>query len=141
MRYEYSWDSATGIAECRILDKNNIFTGTAKCHENDQNFLSERTGCYIAECRASIQRLRHIRDNEIKPQIKALKHFYYTLKHKKKYFNPDAPVVKALIKQINLLNTELETIKQDIKFEQQYLSDYINNKEIIYNRIRKANNQ
>ena len=110
MTYSYSWDSATGTATCIIQDKNNTFTGTAHCHENDWDFMSERTGCYIAECRASIARLRHIRDNEIKPQIKALKHFYYTLKHKKKYFNADAPVVKTLIKQINLLANELACV-------------------------------
>ena len=141
MRYEYSWDSTTGIAKCQIFDKNNVFEGTAQCHEADADFMSERTGCYIAECRASIQRLRHIRNNEIKPQIKALKHFYYILKHKKKYFNPDAPVVKCLTKQINVLSHELAVIDEDIRLEKQYLSDYINNKDIIYKRIRKANTQ
>ena len=141
MRYEYSWDSATGIAECHIKDKNLTFVGTAKCHDNDNDFMSEKTGCYIAECRASIARLRHIRDNELRPQIKSLKHFYYTLAHKKKYFTPDAPVVKCLLKQINLLEQDLAEVKQDIKLEQQYLSDYINNKDLFYKKIRKANNQ
>jgi hypothetical protein len=36
---------------------------------------------------------------------------------------------------------DLEEVKQDIKLEQQYLSDYIKNKEIMYQKVRKAKAQ
>lgn len=140
MRYEHIWDADTGTATCRIYDKNNVFEGVAHCHEQDADFMSERTGCYIAECRAGIARLRHIRDNDLRPQLKALKHFYYTLSHRKT-FNIENHAIKCLLAQIEMVARDLEEVKQDIKLEQQYLSDYIKNKEIMYQKVRKAKAQ
>ena len=140
MKYLYSWDPATGVAECTIQDKGLSFTGVAHCHPDDEDFSSERTGCYIAETRAGITRMRHIRDHQLRPQLKALKNFYNNLKGRK-YYNPEHPVINILIKEINDIANEIEALNQDIKLEQQYLADYIANKDIIYKKLRKANNQ
>ena len=140
MRYEYEWNQETGIAKCIIYDKNLTFTGIATCHPDDMDFASERTGCYIAETRAGLARLRHMRDNILRPQIKSLMDFYHDLKDRK-HFDPTHPMVGILFQHINQLNHELAELSQDIRLEQIYLKEYIANKDIMYKKIRKANTQ
>ena len=136
IKYEY----LLGQSMCTIKYKGNEFIGIANCHPDDMDFVSERTGCYIAETRANLARLRHKRDNNLRPQVKSLMNFYKDLKGRK-HFNQEHPVVGVLIQHINELNHELAEIEQDIRLEQTYLNDYIKNKDIIYKKIRKANTQ
>lgn len=135
MKYKYEWNPDNGVSKCFIYDKGLIFTGEAHCHPEDMNYASERTGCYIAETRACIARLRHKRDNVLRPQVKSLMTFYKDLKNRKN-FNADNPEIHYLIQRINELNHELAIVEQDIRLEQTYLYDYIHNKEIIYKKIR-----
>ena len=51
------------------------FVGEATCHPDDMDFESERVGLTIAEARANIKVLRHMRDCEVKPQLKNSKSF------------------------------------------------------------------
>lgn len=140
MRYEYEWNPETGISKCTIYDKGLKFEGVANCHPDDMDFASERTGCYIAESRAGLARLRHKRDNILRPQIKSLMDFYHNLKDRK-HFDPTNPMIGILFQHINKLNHELSELEQDIRLEKTYLQDYIQNKDIVYEKIRKANAQ
>jgi hypothetical protein len=117
-----------------------VFTGEATCHEDDKDMASERTGCFIAECRAVIKRLQHIKNNELIPQIRALEHTLNILKQSTKC-NPKSHEMRIIRRQLGIKKTDLDIIKNQIQLEKQYLSDYIKNKEIVYNRIRKANNK
>ena len=84
-----------GIAKCVLNTKYGTFKGEAKCHPDDFDMESEKVGCEIAYCRATIEALKHERDNVIKPSLKALKQLYYSMKHSKK-FNPKSYENKML---------------------------------------------
>ena len=45
----FTWDLETGEALCVIKDKDKIYYGVAKCHPDDFDMKSEKTGCFIAE--------------------------------------------------------------------------------------------
>ena len=82
------WDPETGTSKCVITARDgSVHIGTAKCRDEDRDMMSEFTGGEIAERRANIAYLRHIRDNQIRPELKGLKKFYYSI-NTSKYFNP-----------------------------------------------------
>ena len=92
----------------------------------------------MMEGRAIIKRLQHIKNNIIKPELKALKNALNVLNQSSKC-NPKSQEMRILRKQIKVKENDLATVKAEIAMEKQYLSDYIKNKEIIYNKIRQAN--
>lgn len=52
---EFTWDEESGSAICIIKDeKNRVFIGEAICHPDDQDMISERTGCELAFRRAKL---------------------------------------------------------------------------------------
>ena len=65
-----------GSAVCIIIYNGYRFVGEATCHPDDLDFESERVGLTIAEARANLKVLRHMRDCEIKPQLKILNHLF-----------------------------------------------------------------
>ena len=98
---------------------------------------SEKTGMHIAEKRATIGYLKAIRDNEIKPQLKILKQFYYSI-NQSKQFNPKSYEARMLNRQIKMLEEGLDYVKKNIKASQKDLSNYINEKEKFYTFVRKG---
>ena len=136
MKFNFEFDGIKSI--CTIQDKNNTFTGIAVCHEDDMDMVSEITGSFIAESRALIKRLQHIKNNEIKPELKALKNLQKSFIHSP-YFNPYSMEYKTLKRQIQIKEEELSVIKDDIETEKQYLKQYLQNKDILFNKIRKKN--
>lgn len=59
MNIIYNYDPDLKKANC-IVEKNNIMgMGEAKCHPDDIDICSERTGMYIAENRAMINYLQN----------------------------------------------------------------------------------
>lgn len=79
---EFSWDAESGSAICILTDeKGRTFIGEATCHPNDEDMMSERTGCELAFRRAKLQYLRTVRDAEIKPALAALEHLYASMVH------------------------------------------------------------
>ena len=70
LKYEYDWSPEFGWATCTIYDHDTKFYGAAKCHPDDEDMKNRLAGQNIAEARASIQYLKHIRDNELRPQLK-----------------------------------------------------------------------
>ena len=82
----YIWDEDTKTATCTLYDQNNSFCGTAKCHPDDEEFMSEKTGLIIAESRAQLEALRHLKNNILKPELAGLEQLYYSI-NKSKHYN------------------------------------------------------
>jgi hypothetical protein len=140
MKKTHNWDQEVGTAYCMIEYNGQKFEGYASCHPDDIPFLSPLTGGYIAECRADIKYYQHIKNNELYPQIKALKHLLNMIQQNKNY-NPKSMEIKKLYKEIELKEKELTDIKEKIQEMKTSLNDYIEAKEKIHNRIRnKAKN-
>lgn len=131
----YDWDSENGIATCILSDGINIFLGTAQCHPDDKDFISEKTGMLIAEERAFIKSLQHYKNNEIKPELKALNQLYYSIKHSKKY-NPKSYEAKMLKRQIKIKEMDLQEVKEMIYTHKGYINKFIADKDEFYERVR-----
>ena len=134
IKFEYS----LGQSMCTVKYKNKEFVGISNCHPEDLDFESERIGMTIAEARANIKVLQFIRDCELKPQLKSLKHLESIIKTSK-YFNPISYEFKKLRKQIKVIKNELITINNSIADEKKFLTDYINGKEKLYQKLRAKN--
>lgn len=124
-----------GKSTCIIEYKGIFFCGEAKCHPQDNDFESEKTGLQIAEIRANIKLLQFRRDTEIKPQIKILKHLLHNIQSSQSH-NPKAYESIMIKKQLKSLNMDLNEINGVIHDEKRYLKDYIDNKDKFYNKIR-----
>lgn len=125
-----------------ILEDNvgNKFVGTAKCHPDDQDLKSEKVGYYIALCRAKIKFLQHIKNNELKPQIKALKQVYYSM-NRSKYFNEKAYETRVLKRHIKMTEEQLYFIKNFIEETKIELRDYLSAKEQFRKQVRSNRNK
>lgn len=128
-------DKEEGTIVCIIKDKENTFIGLAECHEDDMDMFSELTGSHIAMTRAQINYMTHIRDNEIKPALKAMHHLSSCMKTSKN-FNPKSYENIMLQRQIRLFESDLDVINSAIAEEKQNLQDFLKNKDISYKRIR-----
>ena len=117
-----------------MLDGNKVFTGIAKCHPDDSDMCSEKTGSEIACRRANIDALRSYRD-ELKIALKALNQLYYSM-NKSKKFNAKSYENRMLQRQINLIKNDLTTTNEMIVSEQQNLRAYIKSKDIFYKATR-----
>ena len=111
------------------------FVGEATCHPDDMDFESERVGLTIAETRANIKALRHIRDCEVKPQLKILNHLLSNMRASKSY-NPISYEATRLRSQIRAIEKELAAINNDIADEQKFIKDYIDGKDKMYKKLR-----
>lgn len=127
-----------GSAVCVIKYNGYDFVGRADCHPDDEDFESERVGLTIAEARANIKVLRHMRDCEVKPQLKILNHLLSNMKTSKSY-NPISYEAKMLRSQIRTIKKELTTISNAIVDEQKFINDYINGKDKLFKRLRAKN--
>lgn len=139
MKHEpmFEWNPETGTATCVLTDGNNIFLGIATCGPDDQDMMSEKTGCQIALFRAKIDFLKHVRDNELKPRLAALKQLYYSM-NKSKHFNEKAYETKMLCRQIYLTQSDLDMIKEDIVQTKEELKAYLNGKAEFYKKVRES---
>lgn len=135
MRKTFNWDSNLGQAVCTIRYKDVEIIGSAQCHDDDEDFMSERTGMFIAESRANIALWQHIKNNELTPQIKALEHVAASWASSHNY-NPKSFEACSLRKQIKAKKRDYAELKHRIEMEREYLNDYIKNKEIIHTKLR-----
>ena len=132
----FEWNAETGIAICIIHTPFGDFGGSATCHTDDKDMMSEKVGCEIAYHRATIKMLTYQRDCQIKPALKALKQLYYSMKHSKQ-FNKNSYEAKMLWGQIRNWTCDLDTINEMITTIKTMLKDYIEIKEHLYQHIRK----
>ena len=114
-----------GLTTAIIDYKGFSFTGRACCNPEDR--FSEYIGGTLAEIRATQKYLQFIRDNEIKPQLQALKQLYYSMNKSKKY-NPKSYEAIMLQRQIRQREDDLEAVKeylsQNKKIEKNIINTY-----------------
>lgn len=132
----HSWNPETGVATYTILYDGREFTGTARCHPEDEDMKNEYAGLTIAENRALIALGRHIRSNELRPQLKILKHLYATMAQRKN-FSKQEPNAKLVWRQIKMIETDIIEVSKTIAILQTNLIEYINSKENFYNKVRQ----
>lgn len=135
---EFAFDEKLGYARCLMIYNGQAFEGGAKCHPDDMDMISERTGCCIAEARAYIKALRFKRDHEIQPKLDVLRHLYNNMQTSK-YFNSKSYEAKMLRSQIGAIEKELAAVSQDLAEEKKYLKEYIDKKDKFYQRLRARN--
>ena len=137
-KVDSDFNEETRVTYCYITDeKGRLSIGSATCHEADIDMMSWRTGEEIAFRRAKIQYLQTIRDADLKPALAALKHLSGCMVHSTR-FNPKSYENYMLQRQIRLLEFDLATNKEMLAYERKNLKAYIDGKEKIYQRIRKA---
>jgi hypothetical protein len=134
----FDWNEEEKTAKCMIRHEKNgpIFVGEAFCHEDDYDMVSPRTGQEIAYRRAKIKQLQHVKNYEIKPQLFALRHLYSCMNRSAR-FNPESYENTMLQRQIRLLEFDLTTANEMIKYERESLKAFIDNKDRMYKHIRK----
>ena len=137
---EFDFDVDTGVTTCFITLGTKVYYGTAVCHPEDRDMLSEYTGNEIAHTRARIDMLQDIRDNEIAPGLKALKHLESCIVTSQNY-NRKAYESRMLRRQIRKFQDDLVTINNVIADERKFLKDYIAAKDKIYTRLRIKKNE
>lgn len=137
---KFAWDEEHGFTICTIYYKGLTFTGIAECHEKDRDFISQRTGEHIAYTRAYIDYLKYIYTYELKPKLEALNHLRGTMAHSKNYY-PNGYMGKRLKKEIQNIETDIETIKDLIEIQKADLKLYIDEKDKFYNSQRKKNSK
>ena len=130
----YDWDAELGVATCYLFDKTNVFVGMAMCHPEDENFKNEKTGLHIAELRARLKLLQHIKNNELKPELSGLKQLYYSM-NKSKYYNRKSYEAKMLWKQMKVKQRDIDILTNIIHKQRQQLNDYIKDKDEFYQKI------
>ena len=119
----YKWDPEEGSAIVKIEDKNGyVFIGSAQCHPDDKEHMSEYLGLEIAEIRARLNMLRHIRDNETIPALRVIEHVFNNMKTSKQ-FNPKSYEARMIRRQINILKADLKAIKTIIKDYNDYIKE------------------
>jgi hypothetical protein len=136
MKREYFYDPTMGVAHCVLTHKGQAFGGTATCHPEDGDFMSERTGLYIAETRANIRYLKS-KKPELRAAITALQHAVNCMRDSKD-FNPKAKEFQIVYRLLYDKKSELDSLNSRIKMEKEYLEDYIKNKDIVHNKMRKG---
>lgn len=106
----------------------------AKCHPDDEDLGNEYTGLHIASQRMLIKSLQ-IYKHELKIRLSALNQLYYSMKHSSR-FNDKSYENKMLQRQINLIKTELNNVKQMIEETREKTKEFIDAKDDFYKTIR-----
>lgn len=138
MKYEpiFNWNEDAGVAECTISDGTNSFVGVSHCSPDDLDMKSEKVGCFIALKRSEVKYLKHIKNNEIIPGLKALKQLYYSM-NRSNSFNPKAYENTMLYRQIRNKENDLVAINEMIADSTDDLKTYIKETDSLYEKIRR----
>lgn len=131
------WDEETRIATVTLIENDKKFIGQAKCNEIDADMCSEKTGVEIAMQRAVIEYLRHVRDNELAPALRAYNQLYYSM-NRSAHYSRESYEATMLYRAIKRYTSDLEAIKDEIKERRMALKEYINRKEEFYNKVRQV---
>ena len=132
----YTWNQETGEATYTIYYKNLTFTGKATCHPDDEDMKSQMMGLTIAESRATLNYLRHVRDNDLRPQLKSLKQLMYSINHSKQY-NRKSYEARMLYRHIQMLEEDVKNITEDISRIKYFLWRYMIEKEELHQVLRE----
>ena len=135
---EFYFDPETRVATCALREQNGRgYVGMAMCHPEDEDMMSEKTGCEIALRRMEIEALRAYRRDELEPGLKALKQLYYSMKHSGQ-FNKKSYEAKMLFRQMNQKQEDIDFIKEIIAQRKEELKDFIDRKDEFYKKTRKG---
>ena len=135
---EYQYDKDSGNSYFYIEHNGLSMCGQAKCHPDDADMMSERTGLTIAEARAHIQMLKTKKKYEIQPKIDVLRHLLTNIQSSKNH-NPKAYESCMLRSQLAHWEGQLAEINADIADEEKYLKEYIDQKDKLYRKLRARN--
>lgn len=130
----FAFDEISGVATCILYDGTKTYCGSAMCHPDDRDMISEKTGQEIAYRRAEIEALKGYRE-EIKIELKTLKQLYFSM-NRSKYYDNKHYEARMLLRHIKMKETDLDTVKTYINNKQTSLKDYINEKDEFYKKIR-----
>lgn len=133
-RPSFSWDDEHGNAICVLTRGNKVYYGCAYCSTQDQDMKSEKVGCEIAYARATIKFLQAEKER-VKIQREALKHLLSTFP--KSDIDTQSKAYKRLTKEIYNLKLDFCDAQEQIDLLKNYLREYINNKDALYQRIRE----
>jgi hypothetical protein len=134
----YTYYPNDNLSYFEITHNGIAVAGSARCHPEDVDMVSERTGLTIAEARANIRLLKVKKRTEIQPKIDVLRHLLTNIESSK-YHDPKAYESKMLRSQLSHWEKQLEQINNDIIEEEKSLKEYINQKDKLYNRLRARN--
>ena len=140
MKTIFHWDDSNKIFTTTMYYKGKQFIGVSKCHPDDMDYVSEKSGGYISELRAEKKVLQHIKENEIKPELILLTHLINNAK-RSKHHNKDSYEFKLLLSQKKAKEVELKTIIKDLEEIQHNLKTYIDSKDKIYKRLRERSKE
>ena len=135
---EYQYNEEYGNSYFYIEYNGLSMCGQAKCHPDDSDMMSERTGLTIAEARAHIQMLKAKKKYEIQPKIDVLYHLLTNIQSSKNH-NPKAYESCMLRSQLAHWEGQLAEINADIADEEKYLKEYIDQKDKLYRKLRARN--
>lgn len=135
---EYEYNEKTGKSYFYIECNGITMCGEAKCHPDDTDMMSERTGLTIAEARAYIQMLKAKKKYEIQPKIDVLRHLLKNIQSSK-HHDPKAYESGMLRSQLAHWEGQLAEINADIADEEKYLKEYIDQKDKLYRKLRARN--
>ena len=133
---DFFFDEDKGITTCTYRTENREFIGKAYCHPDDFDFKAKITGESISERRAKIKYLKHELNCNLRPGLAALKQLYFSV-DRSKFYNKTDYLAKALTRQIKIKESEIELLKDIIKDKEDSLKNYIDEKEKLYQRLRK----
>lgn len=136
MKRLYDFDPVDGIAHVTFIIGDKKFRGTAICHEQDKDMMSEKTGLYLAEQRATIAYLQDVRDNDIKPKLQMLEHIYDGFQQSK-YFNEKSYESRFIRRQIRFLENDLTTINETLAETRKNITRTIIEKDKFYRDVRR----
>ncbi len=130
------WDPDLGISHYVITTKDGTkIVGTAQCSPKDRDMLNELTGGEIAEMRARIKYYKYIKNKQLRPELKTLKKFLYTI-NKSKYYNEKDYPNQMLLRAIKRLEDDIEDVESLIIDTEYELKNYLKYKGEFYQKIR-----
>ena len=134
---EFYYDKDSGLTTVKVYYKNNIFIGEAWCHPEDDDIKNEFTGCELALKRANIKVMQWIKNNELTPEIKALKHLKSLQEQHEESLLEKSYLIT--LRELLRLENDLTTLKEMIALEKQELKEYIKAQDKFAEIIRAKN--
>lgn len=133
---KFEWNPEEGIATCTIYDSDGQgHVGVAKCHADDADMMSEKTGFHIAHQRAIIEAYKAYK-KKCSIELKALKQLYYSMKHSKK-FNSKSYESIMLYRQMRIKEEDIAAAQSLISLTKMNLKMFISQKDAFYKTVRQ----
>ena len=136
---KFTYIPTTHSTVCQRKIHNKIYMGIAKCHPNDYDFESKLVGEHYAYVRSIIDELRSKRD-VIKFELKALRHLY-DIFEQNPFIRETSTECFLTKRQIEVLEEDLDDIRMLIKATQSELREMMQQKDDLYEKIRKNRNK